>query len=216
MMSQPASRLHQRLLDQHRDRLVVEDDAVAQQAVMAVAGEGIERHVAQDADLRHFLLDGAHGAADQIVGIERFAAGLVAQARIGIGKQREAGDRELGRALGLAHRLVDRQPLDAGHGGDRRARVVAVHHEQRPDQVVGGEHVLAHHAAHPFAAPVAAQAGRQVERRSAARARLDRRRSGLAGFDRTAEFDCHEGLRGLFLAVPGPGCYPHIARHCRA
>ena len=45
-------RLHQRLLDQHRDGLVVEDFAVAQQAVMAVAGEGIERHVAEKADLR--------------------------------------------------------------------------------------------------------------------------------------------------------------------
>ena len=52
-------RLHQRLLDQHRDGFVVEDDAVAQQAVMAVAGEGIERHVAEDADVRHFLLDRA-------------------------------------------------------------------------------------------------------------------------------------------------------------
>ena len=55
-------RLHQRLLDQHRDGLVVEDHAVAHQAVMAVAGVGIERHVAEDADLRHFLLDGADGA----------------------------------------------------------------------------------------------------------------------------------------------------------
>ena len=55
-------RLHQRLLDQHRDGLVVEDDAVAHQAVMAVAGVGIERHVAQDADLRHFFLDRADGA----------------------------------------------------------------------------------------------------------------------------------------------------------
>ena len=79
MMSQPASRLHQRLLDQHGDGFVVEDDAVAQQAVMAVAGEGIERHVAQHADLGHFFLDGADGAADQIVRIERFAARLVAQ-----------------------------------------------------------------------------------------------------------------------------------------
>ena len=41
---------------------------------MAVAGEGIERDVAQDADLGHFLLDGADGAADEIVRIERFAA----------------------------------------------------------------------------------------------------------------------------------------------
>ena len=59
--------LHQRLLDQHRDRLVVEDDAVAQQAVMAVAGVGIERHVAQHADLGHRFFDGADRLADQIV-----------------------------------------------------------------------------------------------------------------------------------------------------
>ena len=80
MMSQPASACDQRLPHQHGDGLVVEDDAVAQQAVMAVAGVGIERHVAEDADLRHFLLDRADGAADQIVRVERLAAVLVAQA----------------------------------------------------------------------------------------------------------------------------------------
>ena len=41
-----------------RHRLVVDDLAVAQDAVMAVAGEGIERHVGDDADIRHGLLDG--------------------------------------------------------------------------------------------------------------------------------------------------------------
>ena len=51
--------LHQRLPHQHRDRLVVEDVAVAHQAVMAVAGVGIERHVAEHADLGHRLLDRA-------------------------------------------------------------------------------------------------------------------------------------------------------------
>ena len=45
MMSQPALRLHHRLLDQHGNGFVVEDFAVAQQPVMAVAGEGIERDV---------------------------------------------------------------------------------------------------------------------------------------------------------------------------
>ena len=43
------------------------------------------------------------------------------RAGIGIGKQREAGNGQLGRPLGGAHRLVDRQPLDARHRGDRRA-----------------------------------------------------------------------------------------------
>ena len=74
MMSQPASASTSAWLDQDLDGLVVEDFAVAHQPVMAVARVGVERDVAQDADLRHFLLDRAHGAADQIVRIERLAA----------------------------------------------------------------------------------------------------------------------------------------------
>ena len=71
MMSAPASRLDQGLPDQDLDRLVVDDHAVAQQAVMAVAGIGIERDVAQHADVRDRLLDRADRAADEVVGVER-------------------------------------------------------------------------------------------------------------------------------------------------
>ena len=96
-------RLHQCLLHQHGDRFIIDDDAVAQKSIVAMAGEGIERDVAQNADVRHFFLDGANGAADEIVGIERFAAGVVAQARVGVGKQRDAGDSQLGGRFGLAN-----------------------------------------------------------------------------------------------------------------
>ena len=82
--------LHQRLLHQQLDGFVIEDHAVAQQAVMAVAGIGIERDVAENADVGHFFLDRADGAADEIVRIERLAAVVVAQTRIGIGKERDA------------------------------------------------------------------------------------------------------------------------------
>ena len=180
MMSQPASASHQRLLHQHLDRLVVDDLVAAHQAVMAVAGVGIERDVAQDADVGHFLLDGADRLADQIVGIERFAAALVAQLRIGVGEQRDAGDVELGRAHRLAHRLIDREPLDARHRGDRHARIRAVDDEQRPDQVVGGEHVLAHHAPRPFGLAVAPHAGGEFERRLRAGASASTGRAAVA------------------------------------
>ena len=85
-------RLDQRLLDQDLNGLVVEDFAAPQQAVMAVAGIGIERDIAEDADVGHFLLDGADGAADEIVRVERLGAGLVAQAGVGIGEQGDAGN----------------------------------------------------------------------------------------------------------------------------
>ena len=42
------------------------DIAVANQPVMAVAGIGIQRHVAENADLRHSFLDRAHAAADRL------------------------------------------------------------------------------------------------------------------------------------------------------
>ena len=118
MMSQPASACDQRLPHQHRDRLVVEDDAVAQQAVVAVAGVGIERDVAEHADVGHGLLDRADGAADEVVGVERLAAVLVAQLRVGVGEERDAGDAELRGAFGVAHGL-DR-PTAARRRASRR------------------------------------------------------------------------------------------------
>ena len=197
--------LHQRLLHQHLDRLVVDDRAVAQQPVMAVAGIGIERDVAEDADLRHLLLDRADGAADQVVRIERFAAVLVAPLGIGIGKQRDAGDGKLGGPLGVPHRLIDREPLDARHRRHRDARLRPVDQEQRPDQIVRGQDVLAHHAPRPLGLPVAARAGGEVEPLD--RPGFDR---GETGFDRTAVLDGHCGAPCLigpkswwpFLTVP--------------
>src|SRR5262245_1679293 len=155
---------------------------------MAVAGEGIERDVAEHADIREFLFDRAHRLADQIVRVERLGALLVAQRRLGIGEQRDAGDVEFCRALGLAHHLVDGEAIDPGHRGNRCAGVVAVDHEHRPDQVVGREHVLAHQPPSPFRFTVAARADREIER--------GRREGGgpprrIAHFDRTAELDRH-------------------------
>ena len=155
--------LHQRLPHQYRDRLVVEDPAVLDQPVMAVAGEGIERDVAEHAEIGKFLLDRAHRLAHEVIGVERLRAVLVAQGRLGIGKQRDAGDVQFHRALGVAHGLIDGEPVDAGHRGDGGALVVAVDHEQRPDQIVGGEHVFAHQPPRPFRLAVAARAHGQIE-----------------------------------------------------
>jgi len=48
--------LDQRLAHQDSDGLVVENDAIAQQAIVAVAGIGIERHIAEHADIRTSFL----------------------------------------------------------------------------------------------------------------------------------------------------------------
>ena len=70
----------------------IQNDAVAQKAVVTMACEGVKRHVAQDANLRHLFLDGANGAADKIVRIERLASRLVAQLWVGVRKECDAGN----------------------------------------------------------------------------------------------------------------------------
>src|SRR3546814_9270973 len=81
--------------DLHLDRLVVDDIAAGiEQSVLPVAGIGVERDVGQDADIiAARILDRRHRAAHQIVGVERLRAVVAAPFGLGIGKEREAGDR---------------------------------------------------------------------------------------------------------------------------
>ena len=78
----------------------------------------------------------------RLSGLSASEPGLVAPRRVGIGKERDRRDAELGRALGASHRLVDRS------GARRRASTAtgsrtpcAVDEEDRPDQIVDGQRV---------------------------------------------------------------------------
>ena len=161
---------------------------IAQQAVMAVAGVGIESDVAEYPDLRHSLLDGPDGTTHQIVRIERLASVLVTALRVGIGKERETGNGKLGGALGLSHGLIDRETLDARHRVDRHARLRSFGEEQRPNQIMRGQCVLAHEAPRPLRLAVAARALGEIETGLALDLGLD---GGETGFDGTAVFDGH-------------------------
>ena len=96
---------------------------------------------------------------------------------------------ELHRALGVAHRLVDAQPVDAGHRGDGAAEIVAGDHEQRPDQIVRRQDVFPHQPPRPFGLAVAARAHREVERFGGNRRLAPR---SVAHFDRAPELDRHD------------------------
>ena len=159
---------------------------------MAMAGIGIERHVAEHADLGHLFLDRSDRPANEVLGIERLAAVLVAQSWIGVGKDGKARDRELRGALGLAHCLIDRKPLDTRHGWHRGAHPRSVDQEERPDQIVGGQYVLAHEPASPFRLAVAARSYGKVEAGFGfGRSPGFDRRKAPAGFDRSTVFDGH-------------------------
>ena len=95
MTSAPDCRLHQRLHHQPLDGGVVDDLVALHDAVMAVAGIGIERHVGDEADVRHGGLDGPQRPADEVVGVERLGADRVAQLRVGIGEERDRRNAEI-------------------------------------------------------------------------------------------------------------------------
>ncbi len=167
MMSQPASACTSACFTSTATVSSLRIVAVAHQAVMAVAGVGIERHVAQDADLRHFLLDGADRLADQIVRVERLAAVLVAQVRIGVGKQRDAGD---GRAWPRARPRAPRhRPRAARRRASRRPARAFAPSTTNSGQIrssVVSTFSRTMRRAHSDCA-VAAQAGGEIERRRA-------------------------------------------------
>jgi hypothetical protein len=141
---------------------VVGDLAADQQSVMAVAGVGIERHVANHAHLRHAGLDRAHGAADEVFGIEGFRRRVVAQFRLRVREKRNGRDAKLRRFFRRGYREVDGKPLDAGHGGNGLPRFLAVRDEDRPDQIGGRKRSLGNHRARPRRLPGAPQPGRRI------------------------------------------------------
>ena len=145
-------------------RIVISPAAtLADEAVVAVAGVGVEGDVGDEAELREFALDRAAGPADEIALVESLAAALVLEARLGVGEERDRRNAELDRPPGLAHRLIDAEPVDARHRGDRNALLLAIDEEERPDQVVRGQHVFRDQPPRPFRLAVAARALGEVE-----------------------------------------------------
>ena len=126
MMSAPASAWMSDLQDQLLDGRVVDDLVAGHEAVMAVAGVGVERDVGDDADLRHGRLDRAAGRADEVLRVERLRPGLVAARRVGVGEERDRRNAEVDGPLAPPRppRSIDRRSTP-GIDGDRLAHAVA-------------------------------------------------------------------------------------------
>ena len=96
------------------------------QAVVAVAGVGIERDVENDADIEPGVLHGAGGAADEVVGIERLARVLGAQLGSVLGNSARAGmPSAIGLPRGFNNRSTDSRStpgMDATGYACRRLR----------------------------------------------------------------------------------------------
>lgn len=149
----------QRLPYQHVDADVVEDvTVVIQDAVLAMGGERVERHVGDDAQLRKALAQGAGGAlgdAFRVVclgGVQDFFS-------TGVTEQRQRRNAQGHPLFRLDQQLVDGQALDAGHRRNAFTLVDPIEDEHRQDQVVDGEDILADQAAGEVIAAIAPQAG---------------------------------------------------------
>ena len=83
----PGGGLIERLGGQYLDRGIVDDPALrVDQAVVPVAGIGVEGDIGQHPDLRHLVLDRPNCPADQILGVERFLAAIAAHPRRRVGE----------------------------------------------------------------------------------------------------------------------------------
>ena len=131
-------RMRARLAHQGFDREVVLDVAgVVDQTVLTVRRERIESHIGDDAEARKLLFDRPHRLLGNAVGIPGFArvqrlffsAGTTGNSAI-------AGIRSRTKRCAFAQQFVDREPLDAGHRGDRLALLGALDHEHRINQRV--------------------------------------------------------------------------------
>jgi hypothetical protein len=160
-MSTPASACTSACWRQHGHGLVVEDVAgVVEQAVLAVAGEGVERHVGQQAQFREALLQLAHGAGHQALGVGGLAAVGRLQRRVDDREQRHHRHAQLHAVFGHRKQAVQAAALHAGHAGHVLGGP-AVEQEHRQDEVVGGQPVLTHQGPREG---IAAQAARTVGR----------------------------------------------------
>ncbi len=130
--------VRQRLLDQRLQGRVVGDVAVGvEQAVLAVAGVGIERDVGDHAELGMRVLERAHRALHQAVGIPGFVGALAFRCVADHREQRDRGNAQLVHACRGLDEQIDTDPFDAGHGLDRLALLFAIEHEHRVDEIVG-------------------------------------------------------------------------------
>ena len=150
--------LGQRHFDQRLHRRLVHHVAVVvDQAVLAVGGIRIERHVTDETQLRETLLQLAGGALEQTLRIPGLAGILGLHRAIHRREQGQRRDTQRHALLAQLHQLIDRQPLHPRHRRHRLAHALPLDDKGDHDQVGDGKHVLAHegtgegvatHAAH--------------------------------------------------------------------
>ena len=144
-MSAPAAAWVCACLRQHRDGFVVEDiAAVVDQAVLPVAGVGVERDVGHHAEFGKILFQRGNHARHQAIRIVGFARIQTLQRRIDHRKDRHHRDPQLHALLGILEQQVQSLALHPRHGLHILDFVAAFQHENRVDEICRCEYMLTH------------------------------------------------------------------------
>ena len=130
------------------------------QAVLAVAGVGIERHIGDHAEIRKARLERLHNPRHQAIGIEGLGGIEGFLAILDHREERQRRHAKRHRLLGDAQQIVEGDATDAGHRRHGLDDLLALEHEHRIDQVVRRQAMLAHQTAGKIIATHATHAGR--------------------------------------------------------
>ena len=187
------------LLAEHRHRLIIEHHPpIADDAVVAIAGIGIQGHVGHDRHARMHLLEPANGSGDQAMLVEALGPVLRFEAVGHLGEQHHAADAQLPGATHLLHQPLQAPAHGPWHGPDRLV-AGALMHKERIDEVGGAELVLPHHR--PQGRGAAQPAGAVGELHGANLARADPR-DGRLGSNPPGDRHCGRRAAAPATAVP--------------
>ena len=125
---------------------------------MAVAGERVERHIGDNADVRHRLLDGARRGVDEVVGLKRVGTRFITQFHLDVREGRNGRNAEIGSLANGLDSHIHAHAVDARHGGDGITDVAARNQKDRPDEIINGQAAFLNHASRPVRLAVAAHA----------------------------------------------------------
>ena len=131
---------------QELQRLVVIDIMAFEMAAMAVRRVLAEADVADDHEVRDFLLDGGDGALYRALHVPGRAAVRVLV--LGQAENLDSGDAELVKLFRELNGIVDGKMVAVRHARDFFLDVRAGHDEDRIDEVFRGKRGLADHGAH--------------------------------------------------------------------
>jgi hypothetical protein len=171
----------QGLTDQRIDRDVVLHIAMfVENAVLAMSGEGVQRNVSDDAELRESLTQGPGGALGDALGIPGFRRieGFLLQRSDR--KQRQRRNAQRDQFSGLFQQQIDGKTLHAGHRRHLLAAIFAVENKHGQDQVIHAQSMLAYQSAGKIITTIATQpsGGEQAIGRNETHNELLARRTG--------------------------------------